>query len=44
MKFFEEPILEMEKFDVIDVITTSTADPTEAPGGGSGDNWSGGEW
>lgn len=32
MKFFEEPVLEVEKINVIDVITTSPTDPGP-------DNW-----
>ena len=31
MKFFEEPTVEVEKFDVIDVITTSGPDNWETP-------------
>ncbi len=28
MRLFEEPIIEVQKFDVEDVITTSSTDPT----------------
>ena len=38
MKKFETPVIEIEKFNVMDVITTSQ------PSGGSGDDWSGGEF
>lgn len=34
MKFFEEPILEVEKFDAVDVITTSGESTDPEYGGG----------
>ena len=37
MKNFEIPTIEIEKFNIEDVITTSTTEP-------GGDDWSGGEF
>lgn len=36
MKFFEEPMLEMEELEVVDVITTSPT-PCDDFGGGTAD-------
>ena len=42
MKNFEIPTIEIEKFNIEDVITTSN--PTEPGGETGGDDWSGGEF
>jgi len=39
MKRFEIPSLEVEKFDVCDVITTSSSCPTDGVGDNDGDDF-----
>lgn len=37
MKFFTEPTVEIEKFEMVDVITTSTPEPPDGWGMGGED-------
>ena len=41
MKFFMEPVIEVEKFEMLDVITTSTIVPPETDWGMGGEDFNG---